>query len=288
MKPGAFIFLCLAMLFAVSSCKYLGKKKTDDDLLAIAYDAYLYRGDMDGLVPKGLPATDSIEIAKQYIDNWIRQQVLLNHAEGNLEDDQKDFSKQLETYRNSLIVYAYESELIRQKLDTVVNEREIQDFYEANVSNFQLHENIVKVSYVKIPDKEKESQTAQKVRKLLLSEHSDAQVDLMELCDKSMFACRADDGNWIPFTDFIKELSLNITDQEEFLQHKTFMEKNDSLFTYLIRIVDYKTRENTAPVSMVKDKVKNLILNRRKSALIKRMQVEIFEEAMKNKKIEIF
>jgi hypothetical protein len=288
MKPGAFIFLCLAMLFAVSSCKYLGKKKTDDDLLAIAYDAYLYRGDMDGLVPKGLPATDSIEIAKQYIDNWIRQQVLLNHAEGNLEDDQKDFSKQLETYRNSLIVYAYESELIRQKLDTVVNEREIQDFYEANVSNFQLHENIVKVSYVKIPDKEMESQTAQKVRKLLLSEHSDAQVDLMELCDKSMFACRADDGNWIPFTDFIKELSLNITDQEEFLQHKTFMEKNDSLFTYLIRIVDYKTRENTAPVSMVKDKVKNLILNRRKSALIKRMQVEIFEEAMKNKKIEIF
>jgi hypothetical protein len=288
MKPGAFIFLCLAMLFAVSSCKYLGKKKTDDDLLAIAYDAYLYRGDMDGLVPKGLPATDSIEIAKQYIDNWIRQQVLLNHAEGNLEDDQKDFSKQLETYRNSLIVYAYESELIRQKLDTVVNEREIQDFYEANVSNFQLHENIVKVSYVKIPDKEKESQTAKKVRKLLLSEHSDAQVDLMELCDKSMFACRADDGNWIPFTDFIKELSLNITDQEEFLQHKTFMEKNDSLFTYLIRIVDYKTRENTAPVSMVKDKVKNLILNRRKSALIKRMQVEIFEEALKNKKIEIF
>ncbi len=287
MKPGAFLLLLLAMLFAVSSCNLIRKEKPDDDLLAIVFDDYLYRGDLDGLIPKGLPATDSIEIAKQYIDNWIRQQVLLNHAEGNLEDNQKDFSKQLETYRNSLIVYAYESELIRQKLDTVVSEVEVQEFYDANLSNFQLHENIIRVSYVKIPDKDKSGPTAKKARQLLLSKDADALVNLMELCDKSMFTCRPDDENWIPFSDFIKEISLKITDQEEFLQNKTFVEKNDSLFTYLIRIVDYKTRENTAPATMVKDKVKNLILNRRKSALIKRMQDEIFEEAMKNKKIEI-
>lgn len=287
MKPGAFLFLLLAMLFAVSSCKLIRKEKTDDELLAIAYDAYLYREDLDGLFPAGLPATDSIEIAKQYIDNWIRQQVLLHHAEGNLIDDQKDFSKQLETYRNSLVVYAYESELIRQKLDTVVHEAEIQEFYDANLSNFQLHENIVKVSYVKIPVEDKSGPIAKKARQLLLSKDPDAQVDLMELCDKSMFTCRTNDENWIPFSDFNKEISLNITDQEEFLQNTSFIEKNDSLFTYLIHIVDYKTRENTAPISIVKDKVKNLILNRRKSALIKRMQDEIFEEAMKNKKIEI-
>lgn len=287
MKPWAFLFLLITMLFAVSSCKLIRKEKTDDDLLAIAYDAYLYRGELEGMIPKGLQATDSIEIAKQYIDNWIRQQVLLNHAEGNLEDDQKDFSKQLETYRNSLVVYAYESELIRQKLDTTVSEVEIQEFYDANLLNFQLHENIVRVSYVKIPDKDKTGPMAKKARQLLLSKDADAQVDLMELCDKSMFTCRPDDGNWVSFSDFIKEISLKITDQEDFLQNKTFLEKNDSLYTYFIRIIDYKTRENTAPATMVKDKVKNLILNRRKSALINRMQDEIFEEAMKNKKIEI-
>lgn len=288
MKPGAILFLSLAMLFVVSSCNLLRKEKPDDDLLAVVYDDYLYRGDLDGLIPAGLSATDSIEITKQYIDNWIRQQVLLNHAEGNLEDDQKDFSKQLETYKNSLIVYAYESELIRQKLDTVVSEAEIQEFFNANLSNFQLHENIVRVSYVKIPDKDKTGPIAKKARQLLLSKDADAQIDLMELCDKSMFTCRPVDENWIPLGDLIEELSLKITDQEEFLQNKSFLEKSDSLYTYLIRIVDYKTRENTAPLSIVKDKVKNLILNRRKSALIKRMQDEIFDQAMKSKKIEIF
>jgi hypothetical protein len=82
-------------------------------------------------------------------------------------------------------------------------------------------------------------------------------------------------------------MSLDISDQDDFLRTQTSFETNDSLFSYFIRITDYKTRESTAPLSMVEDKVRNLILNRRKSDLLNRMQQQIFEEAIKNKKIEI-
>lgn len=287
MKRIVIFFLGIALLsIGFSSCALLSKK-ADDELLAVAFEKFLYRSELAGLIPQGIPATDSIEIARQYIDNWIRQQVLLNHAESNLRADQKDFSKQLETYRNSLIIYAYESELIRQKLDTVVSEKEIQEFYEANLSNFHLDENIVRVSYVKIPDSDKKSPQAIKARQLLSSNKPEDRINLIEFCDKSMFSCRVDDENWIPFRDFILELSLKIDDQENFLRSKSFFESSDSLFTYLIKITDFRTRDDISPVSMVKGKIRNLILNRRKSELINRMQEDIFDEAMKNKKVEI-
>ena len=286
MKSNAFYVSLLAMLLVASSCS-LFKKSSDDDLLAIAYDKYLYRSELEGLTPEGMPRNDSLEITKQYIDNWVRQQTLLHHAEGNLEAKQKDFNKQLEAYRNSLIIYAYESELIRQKLDTAVGDAEIREFYESTPSNFLLHENIVKISYLKIPVKDKAGPAAKKARQLLGSKNPDDQIDLLKLCDKSMITCRLDDGNWIPFNELIKEFSLNVSDQEGFLANRTFVETSDSLFVYLIKFVEFKTRENTAPVEMVKDKIKNLILNRRKSLLLDSMQTEIFEEALKNKRIEI-
>ena len=286
MKSNAFYLPILAMLFAASSCSLL-HKKTGDDILAIAYDKYLYRSELIGLTPVGMPTNDSLEITKQYIDNWVRQQSLLQHAERNLAADQKDFNKQMEAYRNSLIIYAYESELIRQKLDTTVGDTEIQEFYESNPSNFLLLENIIRFNYVKIPEKDKTGSAAKKAKQLLFSRKADDSIELQELCKKSMITCRVDDGNWITFNEFLKEFSLNINDQESFLASKTFIETHDSLFVYHIKIVEYKTRENTAPVEMAKDKIKNLILNRRKSLLLKNMQTEVFEEALKNKKIEI-
>jgi len=286
MKPTLNNILAIVMLLAVSSCSYL-KKQAGDDILAIAGDKYLYRKELEGVIPKGIPATDSMEIARQFIDNWIRQEVLLKHAESNLEESRKDFAKQLEAYRNSLIIYEYESELIRQKLDTVVSETEIQEFYQANESNFQLPENIIKVSYVKIPTESKTKPSAKKARQLLVSKNPDDLINLMELCDQSMFSCRIDDENWITFSDFIRELSLDINNQEDFLKNKSFFETNDSLFTYLIRINEYKTIESSAPASLVQDKIRNLILNKRKSELINRMQQQIFEEALKNKEFEI-
>ncbi len=286
MKPTLNNILAIIMLLAVSSCSYL-KKQAGDDILAIAGDKYLYRKEMEGLIPKGIPATDSMEIARQFIDNWVRQEVLLKHAESNLGESRKDFTKQLEAYRNSLIIYEYESELIRQKLDTVVSETEIQEFYQANESNFQLPENIIKVSYVKIPTDSNTKPSAKKARQLLVSKNPDDLINLMELCDQSMFSCRIDDENWITFSDFIRELSLDISNQEDFLKNKSFFETNDSLFTYLIRINEYKTIESSAPASLVQDKIRNLILNKRKSELINRMQQQIFEEALKNKEFEI-
>ena len=76
--------------------------------------------------------------SKDFIEKWVRNQLLLNKAEINLTDEEKNVEQQIENYRSSLLIYAYEQSYLRQNLDTVVTDKEIEDYYKENQSNFIL------------------------------------------------------------------------------------------------------------------------------------------------------
>jgi len=281
------IWMLLLPVSLLAACSFF-KKDNSDVAVAVAYDKTLYRSELNGIVPSGSSANDSIEITRQYIDNWVRNQVKLHQAEKNLSDEQMDFEKQLELYRNSLIIYEYESELIKQKLDTVVNEQEIQQFYDANPANFQLRENIVKVSYIKVPLASVGAPAVKKARQLLGAERIANPEKLDEICQSSMLSCRIDDDNWLTFNDLIRELPLDVFDQENFLKSKKFFETSDSLYLYMVRFNDYKIKESLSPISFETEKIRSIILNQRKHELINRMHQEVFQKALENKEFEIF
>lgn len=287
MVRGSKILFLLLPVFLLEACSLLSKDK-DAGAVAKAYDKYLYRSELAGVVPDGTPANDSIEIIRQFIDNWIRREVMLHQAENNLNPGQTDFSRQLEIYRNSLIVYEYESELIRQKLDTVVSEQEIQKFYQENPENFQLRENIVKVSYIKVSLASANTAPVKKARQLLSSGRKADDEALDELCQSSMLSCRIDDDNWLMFNDLLREVPLDVFDQENFLRNRKYFETSDSLFLYMVRFNDYKIRESISPLSLELENIRNILLNRRKLDLINRMQQEVFQKALENKEFEIF
>lgn len=275
------------LVLILASCKYFGKNK-QEGAIAKAYDKFLYLSDLQGVVPKGTATNDSLEIVKQFIENWIHRQVTIHQAENNLSPEQMDFDDRLETYRNSLIVYEYESELIRQKLDTLVSEQEIRQFYEQNPGNFQLRENIVRYSYVKIPKASASLAPAKKATQLLKSGRTEDIEKLEELCQSSTFICTIDAGNWIPFTELEREIPMIIDDQESLLRNRTFYETSDSLFVYLVKFNDYKIKESLSPISYETENIRNIIINRRKLDLINRMEKEVFQDALENKDFEIF
>lgn len=287
MVKGFKILILLLPAFLLAACTLFSKDKRGD-ALAMAYDKYLYRSELAGVVPEGTPANDSIEITRQFIDNWIRRQVILHQAENNLVPEKTDFSKELEIYRNSLVVYEYESELIRQKLDTVISEQEIEQFYNTSPANFQLRENIVKVSYMKVPLTSAGTAPVKRAKQLLGSGRLANNEELEQLCQSSVFSCRIDDGNWMMFNDLIRELPLDIPDQENFLQNRKYFETSDSLYLYLVRFNDYKIKESISPLSLEIENIRNILINRRKLELIDRMQQEVFQKALANKEFEIF
>lgn len=261
--------------------------KKDEVVIATAFDYTLYNSDIKGIVPEGTTKNDSIIIIKNYINNWVRQKIVLHKAEKNLNSDQKDFTKQLEDYKNSLVIYSYETKLINQLLDTNVNHEEIEKYYNANTENFLLKDNIIKVNYVKL---ELNSPIKAKIKNLLFNKNDDGdnKSQLVDLCSKHAVNFYLDDDAWLLFDDMLKEIPIETYDQEAYLKSNRTIETKDDNFYYLINIKDFKTRESVSPLSFEKDNIRNIIINKRKLELIQNMHKEVFDEAVKNNDFKIY
>lgn len=278
MKRFLIIFLVL-----LSSCIFF-KKKTER-AVARVYNDYLYESDLKGIIPPKTPLHDSITLAHSFIDNWIRQKLIIRQAENNLSSDQMSFEKQIEDYKNSLIIYEYESELVREKLDTVVSDDEIQDYYNVHQQDFLLKDNIVQIQYVKLTLR---SANFRQIKKLLMSDDPGDKTRLAELCEKNAADYFLDDQNWIPFNDLLNKIPIKTYNQEDFLKNHHEFECQDSAFLYLARFRDFRTKENVSPLSFETDRIRNILLNKRKIELISRMHQSIYEKGQKENVFEIY
>lgn len=278
------IFIGLISLsFLLISCN----SEKEDVILATAFDYTLYQSDIKGIVPAGTSKTDSISIIKNYIDNWIKQKIILQKAEKNLNSDQKNFEQQLEDYKNSLIIYSYETKLINQLLDTNISNDEIEKYYNNNADNFQLKDNIIKVNYVKL---DINSPLKAKFKNMVFSkkDNNDEKSQLIDLATKHAVNFFLDDDSWLLFDDLLKEIPIETYDQEAYLKSNRTIESKDENFYYLIHIKDFKIRETTSPISFEKDNIRNIIINKRKLELIEKMQKEAYDQAVKNNDFKIY
>jgi len=274
------VFFILAVFLCACHARHAG----DEQPLARVYDKYLYASDLQGILPPDMAGQDSMEFVSEYVDNWINQQLIIAQAEKNLSDEEKDFSKQLEEYKNSLTVFQYESKLINQRLDTVVSDEEIARYYELHKENFVLKENIVKVVYVKIP---KEVSPAP-VRNLIKSGGQQDMKKLQDFCHKYAVNYYLDDQSWLLFNDILKEIPINTYNQEEYLKNNRIIEIQDSAFTYLMNIKGFMIKEGVSPLSFEQSNIRDMIINKRKLTLIENMRKDIYDNALQKKDFEVF
>ncbi|MEI6122776.1 MAG: hypothetical protein WCQ95_04040 [Bacteroidota bacterium] len=273
----------LLLIILIFICACSSNKKNNERAVARVLDKFLYLNDLQGVIPKNVFGKDSVALINDYIDNWIRQQLLISQAERNLSAEQRDFTKQLEDYKNSLTIYRYESELIKQSLDTNVAENEIEDYYEKNKSNFELKENIVKVIYVKVPN----NSPISTARLYIRSDNVQDRKKLQDFCHKYAVNYYLEDGNWLLFNDILKEIPINTYNQEDYLKNNRLIEIKDSNFIYLLNIKGFMIKEGLSPLSFEKGNIRDIIINKRKLKLIETMQNDVYNKALKKGDFEI-
>ncbi len=284
MKTNIFIHTLIVLVFLLVACSPQLPRNEDEEILARTYRTYLYKSELVDVVPEGTSVKDSILLVKNYINKWIQQQLILRKAESNLSDEQKDFRVQLKNYRNSLITYQYETQLIQQNLNKTVTDNEIEDYYELNKQNFELKENIVKAYFVVLSI---DSVSNNPVKSLLLSDDPDGHNELEEYCKHSAKKYFMED-QWLLFNKLLTHTPIEVYNQQAFLEETPYIEMQDSLYKYFIKINDYKIKESVSPLSFKTEVIKNIIINKRKLELIKNMQQEVFENALKNNDFEKF
>ena len=144
------LLLLTGILLLANGCSLFDSNKQEEPLARV-FEEYLYPSDLSEAITPGTSSQDSLVIAKRFVETWVKDQLMLSRAEQALSEEQMDFEKQIEQYRLSLLIFSYRQKLLQQKLDTLVTEEEIQTYYEENVNNFMLNQDVIKGTFIKIP-----------------------------------------------------------------------------------------------------------------------------------------
>lgn len=279
-KLGVF----LVSLLLLAGCGKLFRQ-SERIIVAECYDKKLYADELGGLVPSSAGKLDSLTQVNAFIDSWVRRQLLVHQAEMNLPPSELDFTKQLEDYRTSLVIYAYETQLIEQYLDTVVSQEEISTYYEEHKENFQLRSTMVRVAYVILDADCKQEKDFKK----LLSDRDTLDVArLDDLASQHAKSVSLDVDTWMRLDDFLTIVPIEIFNHESFLRKNRFVSFEKDGFVYMVRFEDYLLEQSVSPLELEEARIKNIILLKRQKELLERMHSELYEQAKNEKVFEIY
>lgn len=243
---------------------------------------YLEESQLRSVIPQGVKGADSALLAKGYIDRWIKDHLLIEKANDEKVDN-VNIDKMVEDYRNSLLLAAYQQKYIKEKLDTLVGDKEVEQYYRANLQNFQLKSNIVQVRYVKLG---KKAPNIPKVKQWVQSNRPADRKQLENYCADHAENYFLDDNSWLLFDDLLKEIPLKNINAQGFTGPR-FVEMEDSAFVYFVNIKAFQTKEAPSPVGYVKGAIREIILNKRKTKLLKQLEDNMYKEALDNGDFEI-
>ncbi len=281
MRQLLYIILACGLLV---SCNYF-EPETKKDAIARVNDTYLYEEDIEKLVTENTSAEDSTLIVNNYINRWATQQLLIDQAKINLTADKLgQFDKLVQEYKNDLLTEAYKNAIVSKELDSVITEQEYNDYYEANKENFKLRDLLVKMRYVQLPVnydglaavREKLDRYNQKDRASLNSQNY------------QFISSNFNDSIWIKKEALLRTLPILVGNNEQVLKKSNFSQLQDSLGVYLVKIENVLNPNDTAPLSYVKPTLKQIILNKRKLELIKKLETDITKDAIETNNFEIY
>ncbi len=280
MHKISFLFIVLLMM----SCDYL-KQESQRIPIAKVNDTYLYKEDIKDLVFESTTKEDSILIVNNFITKWATQQLLIDQSIINLPQNQQDnFDKLLEEYKIDLYTEAYKSSIVSSQLDSVISITELESFYKLNKENFKLNDELLKVRYITLPlDFNNLSEVKNKLRRF----NTKDKADLIRLSIK-FTAFNLNDSIWIKNDVLLNALPILQASNQQVLKKSNFTQLQDSLRVYLVKIEEVLKTNDTAPLSYVKPTIEQIILNKRKQELLKKLEKEITIDAIKNKNFEIF
>jgi len=277
--------IILLAIFLLAGCRN-NNNTTKRIAVAEVGKVILYYDEMPQLIQRGINEADSAAVIQNYINKWAKRELLLQKAEENLSPELKDeIAQQLEETRANLVIYQYQRQMMLEKMDTVLTETELENYYAANEKSFILSSNIVKALFIKLPV---ETLDLDKIRLLARSNDQNDLQQLESYCYQ--FAEKFDDFNeeWVPMDRLSVELQEDIENEENFLKRNTFFETSDSISVCLISIRDYRLRSTLAPFEYVKDDIKRIIWNTRRFEFIQSLENGIYNEALKENSFKIY
>ncbi len=253
--------------------------------VAKVYDTYLYYEDLGDLVPKGTDPIDSALKVKQYVHVWARQQLMIKVAELYLDPAEKDVERQLEEYRNNLLIYRYKDQYINKNLDTAVTAAQSQEYYDSHPDDFKLNSPAVKAIYVQLPAI---SDYDGEIRKLLDFRSEKDSLMLLELCRQHAAKFDNFDNRWVSLQEAARNMPDPLSEKNDVLRTNGTVLTNNGEYIYMLKVRDHIAAGGQMPFDMAGNNIYQIIINKRKTKLINDFEQHILDDALSSKNLEYF
>jgi hypothetical protein len=269
----------------VASCDYFSVPKEPKAIARVGKN-FLYQEDVKDVVPKGTTKKDSLAIIKSFINQWATKKLLFEAAERNLSNDKvSEFNVLMDQYKVDLYTKAYIEELVIRQVDTLVTEKQIVDYYEKNKQYFKNPSELVKLRYINLV---KENPKFAKIKAKFTSFTKKDRKGLEELAVQ--FKSYAfNDSIWVDINQVYEKLPfLTEENKNKYISNGSYFQYLDSTTLWLVKVNKVLPKDNATPLEFLKPALKQIIINNRKLELVNTIEKEITNDAINDKKYEIY
>ncbi|WP_445715328.1 hypothetical protein [Flavobacterium sp.] len=273
------------LVVSVSSCDYF-KPPRKAKAIARVGESYLFESDITNLVPKGTSKQDSLAIVKSFIERWATQKILFEAAEKNIGKDKVDeYNVLIQQYKVDLYTKAYLENLVIRQIDTVVTEKEIEEYYKNNKQYFKNSSELVKLRYINLV---KENPKFAKIKSKFSSFTKKDKKELEQMAVK--FKSYAfNDSIWVDINQVYEKVPfINIENKSKYIASGINFQYPDSTTIWLVKVNKVLPKDSPTPLEFLKPTIKQIILNNRKLILINKLEKEITNDAIKDDYYEIY
>jgi len=287
MKTVARITAALFLAAMFTACKYYDTvmHTRDGEPIARIGDNELYYSDIKGIVPDFVTPEDSVAMVRQYINRWATAILYEELAQQHLSDDEKDVENEIMDYYRSLLRYRYEQHYISDRLDTVVSESQLKEYYEKNKNEFTVDRPLLKVRFASVTDSNPEG------KKFLRLMCSDKASDLQELESLSRTATVRwfdSSDSWMDAAVLAKEFGVDWRTMMDQMKNGVIVLHSEQAHDTRMAYVCDLTLSGPAPLDYCSGVIRDIILSGRKHKLLSELEEKIVSDATRRKYFEIY
>ena len=262
----------------LTACQELPRYFSGEELLAKVGDKELVVDELRRSIPGGLTEADSSAYAHVFVDRWVRRQLKIREAEQLFSSSVADIDRQVEEYRQSLLVRKLDQFYVDRMVDTTFAAEDLEAYYNTHKSDFKLDRTIVKGCVVRVP---KSYRQRSRLKELMASKQEARQQDFRDICLKQEFLMSDYATEWVNWSDFLSQLpTVRSASYEGLLLKNGVQEMSDESAYYYFRIDEVRRAGEAAPLDEVRSTIRRILFNGRQQQVIRDQEEQLYQSSM--------
>lgn len=283
-RTNRYIVCTLALLLA--ACQELPRYFAGEEVLARVGEKELVAEELRRSIPSGLSESDSSAYAHVFVDRWVRRQLKIREAEQLFSSSVADIDRQVEEYRQSLLIRKLDQFYVDRLVDTTFTAEELEAYYNSHKSDFKLDRPIVKGCVVRVP---KGYRQRARLKELMASKQEARQQDFRDICLKQEFRFEEYTEGWVDWSDFLNQLPTMRSESYDALLSKTgIQEMSDQENYYYFRIDEVRRAGDVVPLERLQQTIRRILFNGRQQQVIRDHEEQLYNASMEEGAVRLY